>query len=138
MGQLISAVSRFGFVRHRQPDPAVGVREVFRQMFAVGRGDPGSTAPSATEGCEQLEPDGVKLSQVNDHLGQAVLPARGQKVPPGDSSASDRTANICRFEEALIDERVGVADKCNCHRRGLLVDQGRTFESGPGRGSERR
>ena len=101
---------RLCLVRRGQSDPAEGVGEVFGEVFAIGGQEPGVTLPALAERCQEVEPNGVDLPHVNDHLGPAASGAPLQKVPTENPAGPDRSADISRLDEVLLNEGLGVVN----------------------------
>src|SRR5690242_5071663 len=60
--------SVLGLVRRGEPNPAESVGEVLGEMLSIRRQKPRSSMPALAEGRQKIEPDGVDLSKINDHL----------------------------------------------------------------------
>ena len=83
----------------------------------------GSAVPALAECDEKVEAHCVKLSQVDDHLRQIVVTARGKEVPPEDPTGPDWSSDVGRFEQVLVDERLGIQNDGYRHHRGLPIRQ---------------
>jgi hypothetical protein len=59
-----------GFVRRWQPDPAIRIRHVPGQVFAIERLNAGLTLAPLAQLEQDIGPHGVQLPQIDDHLGE--------------------------------------------------------------------
>src|SRR5262245_52135393 len=89
---------RFSLVWKRQADPRVGRGEVLGEMFAVWCNDSTEASPVFVECNQQIEGDGVKLPQINNHFGQPMAPTCRQEVPAINARRPNGSPNFRRFQ----------------------------------------
>jgi hypothetical protein len=71
--------------------------------------------PALAKGCQKVAPAGVDLLQINDQLRQSASCARRQRVAPEDPAGADRSADVCRLDQVLLHEWVGIVNGGNRH-----------------------
>src|SRR5947209_2043170 len=68
-GCFAGRLGSVGRVRFGKPDPAVGVCEMPREMFAVERLNSRASLPAPAKRLEQSQGDRVQLAQIDDQFG---------------------------------------------------------------------
>jgi|SRR5271157_849164 len=62
------------------------------------------------QGKQQVKSHRVQLPEVHDHLVEAEIRIRGQEVPAVYPGSPNRSANVGRLEETLVDDELGFVD----------------------------
>jgi hypothetical protein len=69
--------SRLRVVRFREADTAVCIHEMLGEVFAIGCEEASAALSTLAKCRKQVETHGMKLTQVDYHLGQTMLTTRG-------------------------------------------------------------
>ena len=59
------------------------------------------------QGNQQVQAERVQLPEVHDHLVEAEIRICGKKVPAVNPASPNRSANVGRLEETLVDDELG-------------------------------